>query len=120
MTEVMLFIILGLVVGVLSGIVGIGGGIILIPALILFFGFSQKQAQGTTLAILLLPIGLLAVYNYYREGYINFKVAALISAGFFIGGYLGSKIALQFSNEMLGKFFGFVLLIIALYMILKK
>ena len=120
MTEIILFVLLGLAVGMLSGIVGIGGGIVLIPVLILFFGFTQKEAQGTTLAILLLPIGALAVYNYYRYGYINFKVAGLISCGFFVGGYLGSRIAVHLTNEMLSRIFGVALLIIAIYMILKK
>jgi hypothetical protein len=88
-----LYILLGLAAGVLSGMIGIGGGTIIVPALVLLFGFSQHAAQGTTLALLVPPIGILAAWTYYRQGYVDLTVAGLICLGFFIGGFLGAKIA---------------------------
>ncbi len=120
MLNIFLYIILGLFAGTFSGLIGIGGGIIIIPVLIFFFGFTQHQAQGTTLALLIPPIGLLAAYTYFKNGYVNFKVAIFVCIGFFIGGLIGSKIAVNLSNEILQKIFGGALLIIGIYMILKK
>jgi len=105
-------ILLGLTAGILSGLLGIGGGIILVPALIYIFKFSQTQAQGTTLAMMIPPIGLLAVMEYYKQGQINWKVAAFLCAGFFIGGMIGAKICLALPKVLLQKIFGMVLLLI--------
>src|ERR1700733_3837729 len=106
-------IVIGLVAGMLSGLVGIGGGIIIVPALVLFLGFSQHQAQGTSLGILLLPAGIFAAINYYKKGYIDVKVVVLLFVGFLIGGYLGSKISLSLSEAAVKKIFAIVLIIIA-------
>src|ERR1700748_1787856 len=98
-TQTLIIIILvGLIAGLLSGLVGIGGGIIIVPALVFFLGFSQHQAQGTSLGILLLPAGILAVLNYYKQGYIDLKVVFILFIGFVIGGYIGSKISLSISE----------------------
>lgn len=115
-----LYLILGLMAGTFSGLFGIGGGIILIPALVFLAGLSQHEAQGTSLAILLLPLGLLAVIKYYRSGHINFYIAAFICIGFFIGGLLGANIAEALPNLVLKKAFGIFLAIVALYMIFSR
>jgi uncharacterized membrane protein YfcA len=96
-----ILVLIGLIAGLLSGIVGIGGGIIIVPALVYFVGFSQRQAQGTSLAILLLPIGLLAVMQFYKAGYVNPKVTAVIALAFVVGSYFGSRIALSVPQESL-------------------
>ncbi len=120
MIQVILFAILGLVAGTISGVVGIGGGVIIVPALLFLFGFTQQQAQGTTLALLIPPIGFLAAYTYYKAGFVDFKAAIFICLGFFIGGLIGSKIAVNLSNEVLQKIFGTLMIVIGLYMFTKK
>jgi uncharacterized membrane protein YfcA len=96
---------------------GVGGGEIFIPLLVYLFGFSQHQAQGTSLAVLLPPIGLLAALRYYHAGHVNFQVAGLLAAGFFVGAYFGAMGATQIDQVLLKKFFGGFLLLIALHMI---
>ncbi len=120
MTGIISYILLGLVAGVASGLVGIGGGIIIVPALVFIFKFSQHQAQGTTLALMIPPIGILAAWTYYRAGYVDLKVAALICIGFVIGGYFGAKVASIIPDLALEKIFGVVLVITGLYMIFWK
>ncbi|MGQ9626096.1 MAG: TSUP family transporter [Anaerolineae bacterium] len=120
MINVLLYILLGLFAGTMSGLIGIGGGIFIIPALVYLFGFTQHQAQGTTLALLVPPIGLLAAWTYYRYGYVDLKVAAFICLGFFLGGLLGAKIAISVPNELLRRIFGVALLFIALRMIIGR
>jgi uncharacterized membrane protein YfcA len=93
----------------LSGLVGVGGGIIIVPALVFFLGFSQQAAQGTSLGLLLLPAGILAVINYYHKGFIDFKVVGIMCAAFVVGGWLGSKLALSLSQEVVKKIFAVVL-----------
>ncbi len=115
-----LYILTGLLAGILSGLIGIGGGVIIIPILVLIFGLSQKTAQGTTLALLVPPIGLLAAWAYYKQGYVNFPIAGFICLGFVIGGLLGAKLAVRISDPVLEKIFGIALLIIALKMIFSK
>ena len=110
---------IGLLAGILSGLIGIGGGIIMVP-LLLLLGFSQQQAQGTSLAALLPPVTILAVLNYHKEGFIEWKYAIIISLVFVIGGYFGSKIAVNIDQRSLKKIFGVVLLIIAGKMIFEK
>jgi uncharacterized protein len=120
MTIMFLYLLLGFVAGALSGLIGIGGGVIIVPALIFLFGFSQHQAQGTTLALLIPPIGILAAWMYYQQGYVEVKVAAIICLGFFFGSFLGAKVATGLSNVMLERIFGVALLLIALKMIFVK
>ncbi|MBI5643366.1 MAG: sulfite exporter TauE/SafE family protein [Deltaproteobacteria bacterium] len=118
--ETAVFVVLGLAAGVLSGLVGIGGGILVVPALVFLFGFSQHQAQGTTLAMMVPPIGILAAWTYYKAGYVDIKVAGLLCAGFLIGGFFGAKLAASLSNEALKKTFGVALLVVSLRMIFWK
>jgi uncharacterized membrane protein YfcA len=114
------YLILGLLAGILSGLVGLGGGFVIVPALVLIFGFSQHQAQGTTLALLVPPIGFFAAWTYYRQGFVDVRVAALIAAGFVVGSLLGARYAMTLSNETLEKVFGVALVLIGLKMIIGK
>lgn len=111
---------LGLIAGVFSGLIGIGGATILIPAMVLLFGFSQHQAQGTTLGLMMPPIGLLAAYTYYQAGHINLKVAALVCIGFFIGGLIGARMAIVIPEEHLRRMFALFLLVVAIRMMFVK
>ena len=120
MTENLPFILLGLLVGVLSGAMGIGGAVFIVPALVYIFGWQQHMAQGTTLAMLVPPIGILAAMKYYQAGHVDFKVAALMCVGFLVGGYFGGQIANQLPADTLRKVFGTALLIISIKMILGK
>jgi uncharacterized membrane protein YfcA len=120
MMQIFLYILLGLGGGVLSGLVGIGGGILMVPGLIFLFGMTQHQAQGTTLAMMVPPIGILAAWTYYRAGHVDLKVAGLLCAGFFIGALLGARAAVTLSNPVLEKVFGAVLLVVALKMLFSK
>lgn len=120
MTNIVLFILLGAFAGVISGLIGIGGGVIIVPTLVFFFGLSQHQAQGTTLALLVPPIGLLGAWTYYQQGYVDIKVAACICLGFLFGSLLGAKFAIGIPNEILEKVFGGAMLMIALKMILGR
>lgn len=106
---ILILVLIGLAAGTLSGLVGVGGGIIIIPALVFFLGFSQFAAQGTSLGLLLLPVGILAVINYYNKGYIDLKVVGIMCVAFVLGGWLGSKLALSISQETVRKIFAIVL-----------
>ncbi|ANE50317.1 permease [Flavisolibacter tropicus] len=114
---ILLISLIGLIAGILSGLVGVGGGIIIVPALVFFLGFSQYQAQGTSLGLLLLPVGIFAVINYYNKGYIDIKVVAIMSIAFIIGGYFGSKLSLILSQDVLRKIFAIVLFYTAFKML---
>jgi len=114
---ILLLALIGLAAGVLSGMIGIGGGIIIVPALVFLLGFSQQQAQGTSLGLLLLPVGILAVFNYYKQGFIDVKVVGIMCATFVVGGWLGSKVAISLPQETLKKIFALVLIIIAVKML---
>jgi len=116
----LLFIVLGLIAGGFSGLFGIGGGTILIPGLVFLAGLSQHEAQGTTLAIMLLPIGILAVIPYYRAGHIHFYITALVIIGFVIGGFFGASMAESLPVNTLRKGFGVFLLFVAIYTIFAK
>ena len=109
METILLLIIVGFAAGMLSGLVGVGGGIIVVPALVFFLGFSQNEAQGTSLGLLLLPVGILAVINYYNKGYIDLKVVGIMSIAFIAGGWLGSKLALTIPQETVRKIFAIFL-----------
>lgn len=111
-TTFAMLLAIGLIAGMLSGLIGIGGGIIMVPLLVMM-GFTQHQAQGTSLAALLPPVTLLAVINYHQAGNINWKYAIVISAFFIVGSYFGSKIAIGINERMLRKIFAVVLLAVA-------
>ncbi len=117
---VLSLVLIGILAGILSGLVGVGGGIVMVPMLVLFFGFNQHQAQGTSLAVLVVPVTAVAVYTYHKEGFIDWRYVGIIALFFVIGGYFGSKIAVSFDQKMLKKVFGFILLLIAGKMLLGK
>ena len=114
---IVVLLLVGLAAGMLSGMVGVGGGIIIVPCLVFFLGFSQKMAQGTSLGILLLPIGILGAIQYYKGGYIDFKVIAIISAAFIFGSYFGSKLALSLSQGNIKKVFALLMMAVAIKML---
>lgn len=116
-TTIVVLLLIGLAAGFLSGLIGIGGGVIIVPALVLIAGFSQKLAQGTSLGILLLPVGILAVIQYYKQGYLNINYIAIISIAFILGGFLGSKLALSLSEDKMKKIFAIIMLVIAIKML---
>jgi len=116
----LLYLLLGLGVGTLSGLIGIGGGVLITPALIYLFGFSQHAAQGTTLALLVPPIGLLGAWTYYQQGFVDFKAAVFICIGFFVGGFLGAKFAVELPEAFLRRVFGAAMISIGLKMIVSK
>jgi len=113
-------VVIGLLAGFLSGTMGVGGSVVMIPLLILWLGFSQHEAQGTSLAVLSVPVTLLAAFNYYKEGHVNWKFATIMAVTFIVGGYLGSKFAISINQTLLKKIFGSVLLLVALKMIFGK
>lgn len=106
---ILLLIMIGLAAGILSGLVGVGGGIIVVPALVFFLSFTQQQAQGTSLGLLLLPVGILAVLNYYKQGHIDIRVIGIMAAAFIIGGWLGSKWALSLPEITVRRIFAVIL-----------
>lgn len=116
-TTILLLVIVGLAAGFLSGLIGIGGGVIIVPALVLLVGFTQKQAQGTSLGILLLPVGILAVIQYYKQGYINVNYVLIVALAFIAGGFFGSKLALTLSDVKMKKIFALILLVISIKML---
>lgn len=115
-----ILIIIGLLAGILSGLVGVGGGILMIPLLIIFLGLSQHQAQGTALFAMLPPIGILAAINYYKEGFVKWEYAIVIAFTFIIGGYLGSKFSLSLPPQMVRRIFGVIMLLGAIKLISSK
>lgn len=120
MTTIIILLFIGLAAGILSGVVGVGGGIVIVPALVFFCSMSQHQAQGTSLAVLLLPVGALAVYSYYKQGLVDLQATLIIAAAFLIGGFIGSRISIAMDEDTVKKVFGVLLLIIAIKMILFK
>jgi uncharacterized protein len=119
-TTALILIVIGLMAGIFGGIFGVGGAIIMIPAMIYILGVDQHTAQGTSLAVMLPPIGLFAAYNYYKAGHVNIWYAVIIAFSFIIGGYFGSRIALNLSENTMRKIFGIFLIIMALKMIFTK
>jgi uncharacterized protein len=120
MLEIIGFIVIGIVAGTVSGLLGIGGAIIIVPALVLFLGFNQETAQGTTLLLMIPPIGLLAALEYYKAGQVNIKAAVIIAVFFFISALFGGKLALKLDPQVLRKVFAVLLAVIAVRMFFSK
>ena len=119
-STVIILIIIGLAAGILGGFAGVGGGVIIIPALIFFLGMSQFQAQGTSLAMMIPPIGILAALNYYKAGHINWTYAIILALFFFIGGYIGSKLVLTIPQNMVKKSFAIFIILVGVKMLFDK
>lgn len=120
MLNIIIFILIGLVAGVLCGLFGIGGGIIIIPALIYIFGFTQLKAQGTSLAILLPPVGILAFLEYYKKGNVDIKAGIIICMTLLLGAKFGGKIAQNISPYFLKKGFAILIILVAIKMLIEK
>lgn len=116
----LILIVIGIITGIMAGMLGIGGAIIMIPALVFFLGTSQQMAQGTSIAVMLPPIGILAAYNYYKAGHVNITFAIVLAVCFLVGSYFGSKWALTIPQAMLKKIFGVLLLLVAIKMLFSK
>lgn len=116
---IILLIGIGLVAGILSGFVGVGGGVIIVPALIYVLGMGQLDAQGTSLFVLLLPVGILAVMNYWKSGNINWQFGIIIALTFVVGGYVGSKLALKISPALVRFIFGIIMAYVSFRMIMS-
>jgi uncharacterized membrane protein YfcA len=119
-SSILILLVLGVCAGMLSGFVGVGGGIVIVPALILFLGFSQHQAQGTSLAMMIPPIGFLAVYNYYKAGQVNMTAAAILCITFFVGAYFGSKLSIALDPKIVKKVFAAVMLAASVKLLFGK
>ena len=117
-TTILYLILIGLCAGLLSGLIGVGGGVIMVPMFIVFLGLTQHNAQGMSLAVMLPPVTFLAVYNYHKAGEVDWKMALIASVVFIIGGYVGSKFALKIDQMILKKIFGGVLFVIAIKLML--
>lgn len=120
LNEMLILVLIGLMAGFVGGTMGIGGGIIIVPALVLIMGFTQHQAQGTSLAVLLFPIGIMAVMTYYKKGYVNLQFALILIIAFILGSWLGSLFAVSLPDKILKKIFGIFMLLISLRMIFAK
>ena len=117
MNEIVVLILIGIVAGMFSGMFGIGGGLVMVPAMVFFLAMSQHSAQGTSLGVLVVPVAAVAAYNYYKAGELNVKYALIIALSFVIGGYLGSKISLGMSEVMLKRVFGVLMMAMAIKLI---
>ncbi len=113
---ILIIILIGIAAGMLSGLVGIGGGLIIVPSLVYFLGMSQHSAQGTSLGMILLPVGILAVLAYYKQGHVDPKIVGLLAIGFVAGSYFGSKISLNLPQETVKRIFAILMIIIAVKM----
>ena len=118
--QVVLLLIVGLLAGIVAGGLGVGGGIVIVPALLFFLGFTQHQAQGTSLAMMLPPIGILAAYNFWRKGHVNIKIALILMVAFVLGGYIGSIISVHIPDKLLRKIFGVFVFLVSLKLIFGK
>ena len=114
---ILIIILIGIAAGMLGGLVGVGGGIIIVPALVYFIGFSQKTAQGTSLGLIMLPVGILGVLQYYKQGHVDFRVVGMLAIGFLVGSYFGSKISLSLPQETVKKIFALLMILIAIKML---
>jgi hypothetical protein len=119
-TQLLILIVVGVLSGMLAGVFGVGGAIIVIPALVFILGLSQHDAQGTSLAFMLPPVGILATWNYWKAGHINWKMALILSLTFVVGAYLGSYFSINISDKTLRRMFGVLMLVVAIKMIFSK
>lgn len=119
-THLIILIVIGILSGILAGVFGVGGAIIVIPALVVILGLSQHNAQGTSLAFMLPPVGILATWNYWKAGHVDWKIALVLSLTFVVGAYFGSRLSINISDKMLRKMFGILMMVMAIKMIFTK
>lgn len=119
METILILLLIGLAAGFLGGLVGIGGGVLIVPALVLLLGLSQHLAQGISLAMILFPVGILGVINYYKNGYVDLRYAGLLAIGFFAGSYLGSKFSLSLPQDTVKKIFAVVMILLSIKLLLS-
>ena len=119
-TQLIILIAIGILSGILAGVFGVGGAIIVIPALVFILGLSQHMAQGTSLAFMLPPVGILATWNYWKAGHVDWKIALILSLTFVLGAYLGSTLSLNISDRTLRRMFGVLMIVMAIKMIFSK
>ena len=119
-SSILILLCIGVFAGMLSGFVGVGGGIVIVPALVFFLGFTQHQAQGTSLAMMIPPIGLMAVYNYYKAGHVNMGAAAILCITFFVGAFFGSKLSIAMDPAKVKRIFAVVMMAASLKLLLGK
>ncbi len=118
LSTILLLLVLGLAAGLLSGSVGVGGGVIMVPLAIWFLGYTQHQAQGMSLAVLAVPVTFVAAYTYHKNGHeLDWRYTLIIAAAFVVGGFFGSKIAVNINQQHMKKIFGIILIIVAIKMI---
>jgi len=120
LNTILILLVVGLFAGFMSGLVGIGGGVVIVPVLVYFLSYNQKMAQGTTLFMFLLPIGILGVFNYYKQGQVDIKSALIMCTTFIVGSYLGSKTVLSIDTKIVKQIFGGMILLIGIKMLLNK
>jgi len=120
LTEILLLLLTGLMAGFVSGTMGVGGAIVIVPALVLLLGMTQHEAQGTSLFILTPPVVILALISYAKAGYVNYKYGLVVMVAFILGGFLGAKLALVLPEQLLKKIFGILIIFIGLRLILWK
>lgn len=120
LAQILILIITGLIAGFVGGTLGIGGGIIMVPVMVFFLGMTQHEAQGTSLATMLAPIGILAVLTYSREGQVNYRYAIILAATFILGSWLGSKVTVTLPDKLLKQIFGALMLLVGMKMIFGK
>lgn len=113
-------LLVGIIAGILSGLFGIGGGIVIVPALVMLFGFGQQTAQGTTLALLSIPVSLVAALNYTKAGMVDWKAAVILAIGFIAGGFFGSKMAVGVDGNVMKKMFAVLMIVMAVKMLFEK
>jgi uncharacterized membrane protein YfcA len=118
-STILILLSIGLTAGILSGFVGIGGGVIIVPALVFALGLSQHEAQGTSLFVLMMPVVLLSVINYWKSGNVNWKFGLLIAVSFVIGGYIGSKLSLKLSPGIVKLIFGVIMAFLSIKLMLS-
>ena len=114
---ILIIILVGVAAGMLGGLVGVGGGIIIVPALVYIIGMSQKTAQGTSLGLIMLPVGIFGVLQYYKQGHVDFTLVGILAVGFLAGSFFGSKIALSLPQETVKKIFAVLMIIMAIKML---
>ena len=119
-TTLIILVLIGISAGVLGGMFGVGGGLIIVPALMLALGLGPKEAQGTSVAVMLPPIGILAAMNYYKAGYLNMKYALVIALAFIVGGWFGSKLAISLPDAIMKKVFAGFMILTAAKMLFGK